>query len=75
MTKISFTGKGLRTKFPSKLIHADLCGPMNVKVQEGYEYFDNFVNDYSRFGHIYLLHHKSDSLEKFKEWKTEVKNQ
>ena len=27
------------------------------------------------FGHVYLLHHNSDSLEKFREYKTKVENQ
>ena len=31
MTKRSFTGKYLRDKEPLKLIHSDLCGPMNVQ--------------------------------------------
>ena len=55
-------------------IHLDLCGLMNVKARGGYEYFINFIDDSSRYGHIYLIHHKSDSLEKFKEYKAEVEN-
>ena len=75
MTKRPFTEKGLRAKIPLELVHLDLCGPMNVKVQGGYKYFINFVDDYSRFRHVYLLHHKFDSLEKFREYKVEVKIQ
>ena len=48
---------------------------MNVNVQGEYEYFINFVDNYSRFGHVYLLHVKSDSLEKFREYKAKVENQ
>ena len=48
---------------------------MNVKVRGGYEYFISFIDDYSRYGHIYLIHHKSNSLEKFKEYKAEVENE
>ena len=47
---------------------------MNVKVRGGFEYFISFVDDYSRFGYIYLMQHKLESLEKFKEYKTEVEN-
>ena len=75
MTKRSFTGKGLRAKRPLELVHSDLCGPMNVKARGGYEYFISFIDDYSRYGHIYLIHHKSNSLEKFKEYKAEVENE
>ncbi|KAA0043025.1 gag/pol protein [Cucumis melo var. makuwa] len=48
MTKRSFTGKGLRAKTPLKLVHSDICGPMNVKAQGGYKYFISFIDDYSR---------------------------
>ena len=75
MTKRSFTRKDLRTKISSELVNTDLCGPTNVKIQRGYEYFNNFVDDYSRFGHVYLLHHRFDSLEKFREYKAEGENQ
>ena len=48
---------------------------MNVRAQGGYEYFISFIDDYSRYGHIYLMHHKFETLEKFKEYKAEVENQ
>ncbi|KAA0040929.1 gag/pol protein [Cucumis melo var. makuwa] len=75
MTKRSFTGKGFRAKTPLELVHSNLCGPMNVKAREGYEYFISFIDDYSRYGHVYLIQNKSNSFEKFKEYKTEVENE
>ncbi|TYJ96374.1 gag/pol protein [Cucumis melo var. makuwa] len=75
MTKRSFTGKGLRAKTPLELVHSDLCGPMNVKARGGYEYFISFIDDYSRYDHVYLIQNKSDSFEKFKEYKAEVENE
>ena len=39
------------------------------------EYFVTFTDDYSRYGYIYLLKYKSESVEKFKEFKLEVENQ
>ncbi|KAA0066736.1 gag/pol protein [Cucumis melo var. makuwa] len=74
MTKRPFTGKGYRAKEPLELIHSDLCGPMNVKARGGFEYFISFIDDYSRYGYLYLMEHKSEALEKFKEYKTEVVN-
>ncbi|KAA0058244.1 gag/pol protein [Cucumis melo var. makuwa] len=74
MTKRPFTGKGYRAKEPLELIHSDLCGPMNVKARGGFEYFISFIDDYSRYGYLYLMEHKSEALEKFKEYKTEVEN-
>ncbi|KAA0035445.1 putative polyprotein [Cucumis melo var. makuwa] len=75
MTKRSFSGEGLRAKTPLKLVHSDLCRPMNVKARGGYEYFISFIDDYSRYGHVYLIQNKSDSFEKFKEYKAEVENE
>ncbi|TYK00851.1 gag/pol protein [Cucumis melo var. makuwa] len=75
MTKRSFTGKGLRAKTPLELVHSDLCEPMNVKARGGYEYFISFIDYYSRYGHVYLIQNKSNSFEKFKEYKAEVENE
>ncbi|TYK19114.1 gag/pol protein [Cucumis melo var. makuwa] len=75
MTKRSFTGKGLRAKTPLELVYSNLCGPMNVKARGGYKYFIIFIDDYSRYGHVYLIQNKSDSFEKFKEYKAEVENE
>ena len=47
---------------------------MNVKARGGYEHFITFVDDYSRYGYVYLIHHKSKSFEKFKDYKIEVDN-
>ncbi|KAA0041242.1 gag/pol protein [Cucumis melo var. makuwa] len=74
MTKRPFAGKGYRAKEPLELIHSDLCGPMNVKARGGFEYFISFIDDYSRYGYLYLMEHKSEALEKFKEYKAEVEN-
>ena len=75
MTKRPFSGKGIKANQPLELIHSDVCGPMNVKVRGGYEYFVIFIDDYSRYGYVYLVQHKSDTFEKFKEYRAEVENQ
>ncbi|KAA0037569.1 gag/pol protein [Cucumis melo var. makuwa] len=75
MTKRSFTGKSLRAKTPLELVHSDLCGPMNVKARGGYKHFINFIDDYSRYDHVYLIQNKSGFFEKFKEYKAEVENE
>ena len=55
-----------------KMIHTDICGPMNVKARGGYRYFLTFIDDLSRYGYIYLKKHKSETFEKFKEFQSEV---
>lgn len=51
----SFFTKGNRAKEPLELIHSDVYGPINKQALGGYEYFVTFTNDYSRYGHVYLV--------------------
>ncbi|KAK8662904.1 hypothetical protein V6N13_024790 [Hibiscus sabdariffa] len=48
---------------------------MNTQARGGFQYFITFTDDFSRYGYIYLMCHKSEALEKFKEFKNEVQNQ
>ncbi|KAK8995295.1 hypothetical protein V6N11_069734 [Hibiscus sabdariffa] len=75
MTKAPFTGKGERASDLLGLIHSDVSGPMNTQARGGFQYFITFTDDFSRYGYIYLMRHKSEALEKFKEFKNEVQNQ
>ena len=74
MTMRPFKAKDYRVKEVLELVHTDLCGPMSTSARGGYEYFIIFIDDYSRYGYIYLMCHKSEAFEKFKEFKTEVEN-
>ena len=47
---------------------------MNVEARGGYRYFVTFTDDLSRYGYIYLMKHKSETFEKFKEFQSEVEN-
>ena len=40
----------------------------------GFEYFISFIDDYSRYGYLYLMEHKSEAFKKFKEYKAKVEN-
>ena len=75
MTKLSFSKKGERTSDLLALIHTDVCRPMSTCTRNSDRYFITFIDDYSRYGYVYLMRHKSESFEKFKEFKTEVENQ
>ncbi|KAH9725006.1 Integrase catalytic domain-containing protein [Citrus sinensis] len=75
MTKRPFSAKGVRATIPLELVHTDVCGPINVQAQGGYEYFITFTDNYSRYGYIYLMRHKSEALEKFKEYRAETEKQ
>ena len=41
----------------------------------GIVFFVTFTDDFSRYGYIYLMKHKSKTFDKFKEFQKEVKNQ
>ena len=43
-----------------------------MNIHRGMEYFITFIDDYSRYGHVYLLKHKSEATEKFNDYKREV---
>lgn len=73
MTKRPFSAKGYRAKEPLELVHSDLCGPMNVQARGGFEYLITFIDDYSRYGYIYLMRRKPKCFEKFNEYRAETK--
>jgi len=56
------------------LIHSDICGPINVESVGGARYFLTFIDDYSRYMEVVMLHNKSDALQVFKNYKCKVEN-
>ena len=75
MTKLPFKGKGERADRLLNLIHTDVCGPMSVHARGGFFYFITFIDDYSRYGYLYLIRNKSEAFERFKEFRNEVAKQ
>jgi transposase InsO family protein len=74
MTKAPFIGLPVRALDLLELMHTDVCGPMSTTVRGGFQYFITFTDHFSRYGYVYLMKHKSESLEKFKEFYNEVEN-
>jgi hypothetical protein len=72
MTKTPFAKSCERASNLLELIHIDVCGPMSIKTRGGYEYFITFIDGLSRYGYVYLMKHKSEAFEKFKEFQNEV---
>ena len=68
MTKAPFAGQSERASDLLGLVHTDVCEPMSSTARGGFQYFITFTDDFSRFGYIYLMRHKSESFEKFKEF-------
>ena len=74
MTKTPFSGTMERATNLLEIIHIDVCDPMSVDARGKYHYFLTFTDDLSRYGYIYLMKHKSETFEKFKEFQREVEN-
>jgi transposase InsO family protein len=71
-------GKSIKEAFPSSdnraqgildLVHYDVCCPMSSSSLSGCLYYVIFIDDYSRKCWIYFLKSKSDTFDKFKEYK------
>jgi Reverse transcriptase (RNA-dependent DNA polymerase)/gag-polypeptide of LTR copia-type/Integrase core domain/GAG-pre-integrase domain len=56
------------------LIHSDVCGPMNNVTPGQKKYFLTFIDDYSRYTVVYLLHTKDEVASKLQEYVNHVRN-
>jgi hypothetical protein len=59
MAKASFTGLSERASDLLGLVHTNVCGSMSSVARGGFQYFITITNDFSRYGYIYLMRHKS----------------
>jgi len=77
--------KGKQTKHTKKgatrssqlleIIHTDICGPFDVNSFNKEKYFITFTDDFSRYGHVYLLHDKSQAVNALEIYINEVERQ
>jgi hypothetical protein len=82
--KPCIVGKHHANPFPAKAshratrmlerVHSDLH-MVPTATASGYRYWMTFIDDWSRYGWIYLLKHKSDAFEAFRTFKAMVKKQ
>ncbi|KAJ9556975.1 hypothetical protein OSB04_011589 [Centaurea solstitialis] len=75
MTKQPFNKENERAADLLEIIHTDCVGPFSHVARGGYRYFITFTDDFSRYGYVYLMRHKSESFERFREFQNEVQNQ
>jgi hypothetical protein len=68
MTKTPFSGTMERAIDLLEIIHTDVCSPMSVEAHGEYCYVLIFTDDLSRYGYVYLMKHKSETFERFKEF-------
>jgi hypothetical protein len=55
-----------------QLVHADICGPMNMPLIIGFGYFLPFVDYYSRKMWVYFLKLKYEVFNEFQKFKFSV---
>ena len=77
-------GKMARQSFPKvsshqakqslDLVHTDVCGPMSTETPGHKRYFLTFIDDYSRYTVVYLLHSKAEVPVKLQEYIAYVSN-
>ena len=67
-------GKAKRTTFHLQLIHSNICGLMNVRARHDSHYLITFIEDFTKYDHVYLISHKSKALECFKIYSRLVEN-
>ena len=73
MIKTSFNGHKEMISELLGLLHTDICGPMTTQARKEYSYFITLTDDLSRFRYVYLIKHKSEAFDKFKEYQSMVK--
>ena len=68
--------KGIRAEISLQLIHSKIYGPMSVRARHDTLYFITFVDDFTRYiNHVYLISHKSETLDCFRCYINLVENQ
>ena len=75
MTRSPFVGQMARAKDILEIITSDVCRPFKEMARGGFFYFITFIDDLLRYGHLFLMKNKSESFEKFKEFKARIENQ
>ncbi|GKF08550.1 retrotransposon protein, putative, ty1-copia subclass [Tanacetum coccineum] len=75
MTKSPFIGSCEIGEGLLDLIHIDVCGLFRSATKDEKHYYVMFTDDFSRYGYVYLIQHKSDTFEVFKRYQHEVENQ
>ncbi|UYV65259.1 hypothetical protein LAZ67_3003730 [Cordylochernes scorpioides] len=73
--KVFHASTSPNSTYPGELIYSDVGGPMSKRSPGGSLYFVSFKDDFSRFRVAYFIRHKSDVLEKFKEFVKRVRTE
>ncbi|GJY94815.1 probable protein phosphatase 2C 60 [Tanacetum coccineum] len=75
MARKPFTHASERADDLLRIIHSDVYEPFRTTSREGANYYVTFIDDFSRYGYVYLIKHKHEVFEMFKTFQNEVENQ
>ncbi|GJX30653.1 retrotransposon protein, putative, ty1-copia subclass [Tanacetum coccineum] len=75
MTKNPFSGIRNRAKDLLELVHLGVCGPFRIQTRDGDPYFLTFIDDFSRYGYVYMIKLKHDVFKTLVTYQREVENQ
>lgn len=73
--KTTFSTSVHNTRTMLEYVHSDLWGSSSTPTLGGNRYFLSIIDDYTRKVWVYLLKEKSDTFDKFNNWKRQVENQ
>ena len=73
LTKTKKNG-ATRSQYLLEIVHIDISGLYSTTLC-GNKYFITFIDDFSRYGYVYLIKEKADALEMFKVFRIEVEKQ
>ncbi|PKU70985.1 Retrovirus-related Pol polyprotein from transposon TNT 1-94 [Dendrobium catenatum] len=73
--KQKFNKSSTVTSSPFDLIHTDVWGPAPLNSTDGQRYYIIFIDDFTRYSWLYLMHTKSEALTKFKSFCALVQTQ
>lgn len=54
-----------------ELVHSDICGPISESIY-GQKYVISFIDDYSKHAHVYFMKARSEAIEKFKQFLSDI---
>ena len=75
MTQTTFPKMSKRRSQPLDLVHTDMCGPMHTESLGKAKYFNEFIDDHSRWCEVRFLHSKGETIEKAREVIALMENQ
>ena len=67
--------RGTRSTKTLNVIYSDICGPLNVQTQTEEKYFITFIDEYNKYGYMYLIKYKHEALKTFQTYAAKFYNQ